>query len=345
MFRNYIRVPHVSPSPWKIDALARAYHWPTGLIGGGKIAIGELGGGSIKSDLEQFCKMVGMPVPTVVDHSVNGGRNNGDPTDPASGEVALDIQAAAASYWVATRKPAEIHVYYAPNGGNSLVAATLQAAADSMDVFSWSWGANEAQTGRTGCMAMEAATLQTLHSAGMITLAASGDDGSRDLLPGTHVDSPASCPHVLACGGTKKTSPIFLASTETAWIDGGGGFSTVFDMPRWTSGAPHGGRMVPDWATNADPSTGVKVMLNGQVQVFGGTSFCAPFLAGLIAACGKKRGLLTPDGIGPLLWAHHMVFDDITKGSNGMFRAKVGPDACTGLGVPHGANIAALLTA
>jgi subtilase family serine protease len=101
--------------------------------------------------------------------------------------------------------------------------------------------------------------------------------------------------------------------------------------------------MVPDLAANADPETGVKVVLNGQVEVFGGTSFVSPFYAGLIAACGKKRGLLMAEGIGPLLWADHMAFNDITRGNNGKFRARVGPDPCTGLGSPIGTRIAALL--
>jgi len=324
--------------------LAHAYGWPNGLAGGGLIAIGELGGGARMSDLDQFCKMIGMPLPTIVDHSVNGGSNSGDLTDPASGEVALDIQAAAASYWVATDKPAEIHVYYAPNANGSIEAVTAQAAEDNMDVLSWSWGANEALTGRASCLSMEMAAANALRSAGMVTLAASGDNGSRDINPNTHVDNPASCPHVIACGGTKKTSTIFSTSTETAWSEGGGGFSVIFGMPQWMSGAPHGGRMVPDLATDADPATGVKIVLDGRVNVFGGTSFCSPFMAGLIAACGKKRGLLTPDGIGPLLWANHTAFADITKGSNGKFRAKVGPDACTGLGVPDGGKLAVLLT-
>src|SRR6266576_5654952 len=160
MPRSYIRTPSVSASPWMIDSLARAYDWPTGLDGGGVIAIGELGGGSRLSDLDKFCSMIGMPRPTVVDCSVNGGTNSGDLTDPASGEVALDIQAAAASYWVATGKPAVIRVYYAPNANDSLEAATTQAAKDGCDVFSWSCGANEFVTGEASCLSMES-TVQT----------------------------------------------------------------------------------------------------------------------------------------------------------------------------------------
>jgi subtilase family serine protease len=352
MPKSYIKYPRETPSPWDIAALAKAYEWPTGLAGGGEIAIGELGGGWVQSDIDQFCAMVGMPPPTIVDHSVNGATNNGDPTDPASGEVGLDIQAAAASYWVATGKAPVIHMYWAPNAGDSIEAATAQAAKDGRDVFSWSWGSDEAQTGHAACLSMESAVLTALHT-GMVVLAAAGDNDSSDggSTP-ANVDSPASCPHVIACGGTRKTGATFMARAEVVWNDNpgrsngegtGGGFSTVFKMPMWMSGAPHGGRMVPDLAANADPVTGVKTVLNGQVEVVGGTSFVAPFYAGLIAACGKKRGLLRPDGIGPLLWSDHMAFNDITKGDNGKFRALVGPDACTGLGSPIGTKIATLL--
>lgn len=349
MPHHYIKYPKLATTHiWDIVTLAREYQWPIGLTGGGTIAIPELGGGYVASDIQQFCKMVGgMPMPTITDHSVNGGANSRNPTEDASGEVALDIQAAAASYWAATGKPADIHMYFAPNAGNSIPMCTLQAAMDGHDVVSWSWGADEADSGRQECVAMEHATLAALQM-GAVVFAASGDNNSRDggSRP-ANVDSPASCPHVIACGGTRKT-----ATDETVWNNTpgdpsgegtGGGFSVFFPMPRWMSGAPHGGRMVPDLAANADPVTGVKIVLNGKVEVTGGTSLVAPFMAGLIAACGPKRGLLTPDGIGPLIWGHHLCFTDITKGDNGMYRARIGPDACTGLGVPHGDKLAQLL--
>src|ERR1051326_4284377 len=108
-------------------------------------------------------------------------------------------------------------------------------------------------------------------AAGMIVFAASGDNDSSD--GGTdpaNVDLPASCPHVIACGGTRKTK-----SDETVWNNDpgqpsgegtGGGFSTLFrPIPSWQVSAPHGpGRLVPDLAANADPDTGYKIVLNGE---------------------------------------------------------------------------------
>ena len=97
--------------------------------------------------------------------------------------------------------------------------------------------------------------------------------------------------------------------------------------------------MVPDVAANADPNTGYKIMLHGVETPIGGTSAVAPLYAGLFAAFGTKLGYVTPE-----LWQNHLCFNDITSGDNGAFRARVGPDACTGLGSPIGTKLAALLT-
>jgi hypothetical protein len=61
----------------------------------------------------------------------------------------------------------------------------------------------------------------------------------------------------------------------------------------------------------------------------------APLYAGLFAAFGKKLGW-----IGPALWKNPLAFNDITVGDNGLFRAGIGPDPCTGLGSPIGTALA-----
>jgi len=97
--------------------------------------------------------------------------------------------------------------------------------------------------------------------------------------------------------------------------------------------------MVPDVAANADPNTGYNIDLHGQQTPVGGTSAVAPLYAGLFASFGTKLGFVTPE-----LWLNHLCFNDITHGNNGAFRARVGPDACTGLGSPIGTKLAELLT-
>ena len=61
--------------PWDVPALCQAYQWPTGLAGGGVIAIVELGGGWVQSDMDQFFASIGQPVPQITDVSVDGTRN------------------------------------------------------------------------------------------------------------------------------------------------------------------------------------------------------------------------------------------------------------------------------
>jgi hypothetical protein len=49
--------------------------------------------------------------------------------------------------------------------------------------------------------------------------------------------------------------------------------------------------------------------------------------------------------VNPKLWANQTAFADVTSGNNGFFRAKIGPDPCTGLGVPIGLRLADLFNA
>ena len=328
--------------PWNVPDLCQAYNWPTGLAGGGVIAIVELGGGWVQSDMDQFFHGINQPVPNITDVSVDGTQNTPDPgPNSADGEVALDIEVAAAAYYVATGKPATIRMYWAQDIASAVRAAT----ADGCDVCSISWGADEANWGAQAGQDMEQAATDAT-AAGMVVFAASGDNDSADGGPGrANVDLPASAPHVIGCGGTSKTR-----THETVWnnnpgnADGegtGGGFSTIFKpMPPWQAGAPHGpGRMVPDIAANADPNTGYNIVLHGVQTPIGGTSAVAPLYAGLFASFGTKLGFVTPE-----LWLNHLCFNDITQGDNGAFRARIGPDACTGLGSPIGTKLAQLLT-
>jgi kumamolisin len=331
-------------APWIITDLCKAYDWPTSLAGGGKIAIVELGGGWVQSDMDQFFRSIGQEPPTITDISVDGTTNTpgqavGSEDDPDV-EVALDIQIAGAAYYAATGQPAQINVYWA----RDIAPAVRAAVMDGCDVCSISWGSDEAKWGKAQAEDMEEAAA-TATEAGMIVFAASGDNDSSDGGPTpANVDVPSSCPHVVGCGGTKKTP-----TSETVWNDDphqtsgegtGGGYSRIFPVQSWQVGAPHGrGRMVPDVAANADPVTGYRIVVHGQDEVVGGTSAVAPLYAGLFASFGMKLGFITPT-----LWANQTVFNDITQGENGAYRARTGPDACSGLGSPIAAKVAGRFT-
>jgi kumamolisin len=339
----YFKVPGpeaASENFWNVPDLCAAYNWPTGLPGGGVIALVEYAGGWTTPDLYQFCASLGQPPPTINDFSVDGTQNTPDP-DPYGNdsEVALGIQVAAASYYVATGKPASIRVYWTEDIAKAVRAAT----SDGCDVCAITWGQDEAQWGTAAALDMEQAAT-TATASGMVVFAASGDNDSKDGGDNpANVDLPASCPHVIGCGGTTKT-----ATSETVWNNNpgdpagngtGGGFSTVFTpLPPWQIGAPNGpGRMVPDVAANADPNTGYNIVLHRQSTTRGGTSAVAPLYAGLFAAFGKKLGYVTPK-----LWLNPLCFNDITIGDNGGFRADRGPDPCTGLGSPIGVKLSNL---
>jgi kumamolisin len=127
--------------PWDVPALCAAYSWPSGLAGDGVIAIVELGGGWIQSDMDQFFSSIGQPAPQIIDVPVDGTQNSPDPNpDGPDGEVALDIQVAAAAYYVATGQPASVRVYWAQD----IAPAVRAATGDACDVCSISWGADEA---------------------------------------------------------------------------------------------------------------------------------------------------------------------------------------------------------
>jgi kumamolisin len=347
----HIQIGPLAPAPWKVPNLCSAYKWPAGLAGGGVIAIIELGGGWVMSDMDAYFKSIRQPVPSITDVSVDGTKNspnqNTGSNSDADVEVALDIQVAGAAYYAATGQPATIRMYWAQD----IAPAVAKAAQDGCDVCSISWGADENTWGTLNADEMESAAA-TATDLGMIVFAASGDNNSSDggNTP-ANVDCPSSCPHVVGCGGTYKTT-----STETVWNDSpgqtsgegtGGGYSTIFPMetfqigiPKPPSGSTYGkGRMVPDVAADADPNTGYNITVHGSNTVVGGTSAVAPLYAGLFAACGKKLGFVTPT-----LYKNPAAFSDITSGSNGYYSAAAGPDPCTGLGVPIGNKLAPIFT-
>jgi kumamolisin len=195
--------------------------------------------------------------------------------------------------------------------------------------------------------------------------AAAGDDGSTDRTTDNkaHCDFPASSPHALACGGTslRADAASGTVSSETVWDNGvgngatGGGVSSRFTRPKWQHDAgvpsrPNGssGRGVPDVSADADPQTGYDVLVDGSTMVIGGTSAVAPLWAALTArlvqSLGKPLGLLQPAlYAGVAAGVVQPGFRDIINGNNGQFQAGPGWDACTGLGVPDGDALLAVL--
>jgi len=290
--------------------------------------------------------------------SVDHGKNHptGNPDGP-DGEVMLDIEVVGA-----IAPQAHIAVYFAGNTDAGFLDAITTAIHDTTNkpsVISISWGGPESSWTQQSMTAFDSA-FQDAATMGITVCVASGDSGSSDGVTdgANHVDFPASSPNVLACGGTNLQIANNATAAETVWNDGaqggagGGGVSSFFPLPAWQDGLQAtltaGGtsaltnRGVPDVSGDADPETGYTVRIDGTATVIGGTSAVAPLWAGLIARINATNG--TPAGfINPRLYATPSALNDITQGNNGAYAASPGWDACTGLGSPNGAQVAAVL--
>jgi kumamolisin len=345
----------VSYSPLQV---AKAYSFPSGANGTGQtIGIIELGGGYNASDLNSFFSGLGISAPKVTAVSVDGATNSptGDASGP-DGEVELDIEVSGA-----VAPAAQIAVYFAPNTDQGFIDAVTTAVHDATlkpSIISISWGGPEDTWTAQSRDALNSAC-QDGATMGVTVLAASGDNGASDGDPsgGPTVDFPAASPYVVGCGGTKLTISGSTIGSEQAWNElaanegaTGGGVSEVFALPTYQQSAnvpkaPNGfvGRGVPDVAGDADPETGYNVLVDGQQSVIGGTSAVAPLWAGLFALINQSLGA-DVGYVNALLYSAKVdpTFHDITSGSNGVYSAGPGWDACTGLGSPDGA---ALLTA
>src|SRR5271165_1896914 len=354
------------------EAIGQLYDFPAGLDGTGQIiAVIELAGGFLQSDLDTYFKSGGLQTPSISAVSVGTGQNSvsaGSAITDEELEVALDIQIAGA-----LAPGAKQLVYFSGTSDQAFLAAVNAAivAKPQPTVISISWGKAEIFFTPQMRQQFEAALLHAAQLGIPVTVA-SGDNGSFDRTGSLNVDFPASATHALGCGGTNLLADGNSIGSETVWnavvndANGnpvregtGGGVSQFFLKPAYQSSAnvpsqpagTGGGRGVPDVAGAGDPATGYKVCCKGSDLSVGGTSAVAPLWAALIARFGQKLG--RPVGfLNPLLYQNGSAFNDVTEGDNdsqgqgGLYKAGPGWDPCTGLGSPKGsALLQALLEA
>jgi kumamolisin len=349
---------------YSVPEIARIYNFPTECDGRGQcIALLEPGGGFRQTDFKTYFERRRLSPPQISSVSVDRVHNHPTkvilsrltPSALVDIEVALDVEVAGA-----VAPGARIAVYFTPMSDRGLIDAVTTATHDrvhSPTVISISWSTPELSvTGQArrvlGRALHEAAAL------GVTVCCSSGDFGSRaekgagDGRP--HVKFPASHPLVLACGGTQLEWSANRIRREVVWNEqargyaSGGGVSELYERPPWQKNAHvplapgrRRGRGVPDVAGNAP---GYRILVDGHRLVRGGTSAVAPLWGGLIALINQRLGV--PVGfVNPLLYDQlgTRAFRDITRGSNGAYRARKGWDACTGLGCPDGTMVMAAL--
>lgn len=347
-------------------AVGQLYSFPTGLDGTGQtIAIIELDGGFLQTDMDAYFQGLGLQTPTITVVPVDGGSNKvstGAATN-AELEVALDIQVAGA-----LAPKAKQVVYFSNTSDQGFLDAINAAivATPQPTVISISWG--KAEAGFTAQMRQQFETaLQHAAQLGIPVTVASGDNGSFDSTSALAVDFPAAAPHALGCGGTNLLVSGSTISSETVWnavvTDStgkqtrgatGGGVSQFFPKPDYQSSVTvptqptgtGGGRGVPDVSGDADPATGYQVRCKGNNIVLGGTSAVAPLWAALIARFGQKVGkpvgflntFLYGAGVSPAGFRDIVHGNNDSTGKNGLYQAATGWDPCTGLEAPTAAR-------
>ncbi|MGA2047348.1 MAG: S53 family peptidase [Terracidiphilus sp.] len=327
--------------------IAKLYNFPTNAGGAGQtIGLIELGGGYRPADIADYFTGLGLQAPAVKSTSVDHAQNRPTTPQSADGEVMLDIEVAGS-----VAQGAKIVVYFAPNTARGFQDALSTAIHDELNkpsAVSLSWGSAEVNW-TAQSMENFSQVAQEAGLLGITVTVASGDNGSSDGVNDgkSHVDFPASCPYVLAAGGTKLMSANGVVTSETVWNDGaqggatGGGYSTVFTRPAYqASDVTQPNRGVPDLAGDADPETGYNILVDGQQMVIGGTSAVAPLCAALVVLLNQKLNRRL-GFVNPSLYSLDQTSDfrDITMGNNGAFSASNGWDACTGLGSPQGTLI------
>ncbi len=172
---------------------------------------------------------------------------------------------------------------------------------------------------------------------------ASGDYSSYRV--GNPCPFPQGSDYVTDVGGTVLSMNGKGSSygSETAWGDGGGGWSTKNPIPSYQqglngiNGASTTWRNIPDVAMIASPY--MVFYYGGGLDSTDGTSFSAPLWAGFTALINQQAADSGKPSVGflnPVLYYMGSgAFHDITAGSNG-YSAGPGYDLCTGWGSPIG---------
>lgn len=218
---------------------------------------------------------------------------------------------------------------------------------------SWTWEPSDPGT--------DDPYFEKMASQGQSYFQAAGDSGA--YTPSSTYVFPGDDAHAIVVGGTdlQVKSAGGPWSSETAWVDGGGGYYTpdAIPIPSWQqltgviTAANKGSKTLrnsPDVAAEADFDFYTCADQEACQTGWGGTSFATPMWAGYMAlvnqqaaangnpALGFINPTIYPLGLGS---GYDADFHDITSGNNG-YPAVTGYDLATGWGSPNSGLINAL---
>lgn len=317
-----------------------------------------------QEDLDTFADFAQLPrfTPEVV----------GEMPDHVSGETNMDLQVVHAVAPDAKLVLVNAHLKNDGGGAFENLAALMNSVDEKFPGAIWSlsigWGCDRIFTSSDLTPVRAALTRAIGH--GTTAFDATGDLAGLECKGGRKwseppspddvgVDAVSSIPEMTTVGGTKLSTGRdgeWVAEHSwynTALIQGtGGGASQLFERPDWqdvgVSTALPARRLLPDVSAVADPLTGVRIVLNQQVVIGGGTSQAAPIWAGLAALMNQaltSRGASPLGNLNPVLYklskspASH-AFHDISLGGNAIMPSSAtGYDMVTGLGTPDVADL------
>ena len=217
---------------------------------------------------------------------------------------------------------------------------------------SWTWSPSDPAT--------DDPYFQEFAGHGQNLFQAAGDSGAWKTSSAVY---PADDVYITSVGGTDLVTSSAAGpwSSETVWVDGGGGISPdKYAIPSWQTAAAAGCakcsktyRNGPDVSANSNFTFYVCAdQTTCTANSYGGTSFAAPMWAGYlalanqqaVAAGGSPLGFINPTlytiGLGS---GYDTAFHDITSGSNG-YSATIGYDLASGWGSPNGSGLINALT-
>lgn len=374
--------PHREKTRWQLPrevpdqglappALLRTYNIEplrsAGFSGRGSTVVVFAFDGFNQADLDTFAETFNLPkfTPEVV----------GGLPPSRRGEAAMDLQAVHAIAPEAKKVLVNARPTVEGDGAYEKIAAMLadtdRRYPGAVWSFSIGWGCDKLIAAAD--LVPVRAALVAAQRNGTTAFDASGDlaglecKGGQEWSTPPHednigLDAIASLPEMTSVGGTTlSTDAAGTWIEETSWFDAplsqgtAGGVSNLYERPGWQAtlnldqGA--GQRLTPDVAAVADPFTGVRIVLNQQQFVGGGTSLSAPLWAGIAAVINQY---LTANGgtllgnLNPLLYriaqgARLPAFHDVVRGGNAVYDAGPGYDLVTGLGTPDVDNLAKVL--
>lgn len=240
-----------------------------------------------------------------------------------------------------------VYVYVSNNSDTALLGAMSSDTPLPLSLSSsWTWSPADPST--------DDPYFEKMAAQGQSFFQASGDSGAYK----GSAPWPANSPYVIAVGGTdlQTQSAGGPWKSETAWVDGGGGWGTNETIPTWQQLAGvitsqnQGStkyRDVPDVSANANFTFYVCADQKGcSANQYGGTSFAAPMWAGYLALANQQavtNGKPAPGFIDPTIYPLNLGngdadFHDITAGSNGL-PTTTGYDLATGWGSPNGSAL------